>query len=233
MAIAYLDTLSGIAGDMTLAAFVDAGADRNYLQRQIDSLGLPQVVLDFSETHRGDFRALRLDVRFPAEHVHRRLKDIEAMIRNSQLSERERDMAIRMFRRLGAAEAKVHGKSIEEVHFHEVGAVDSIVDICGIAVAIAQLDIERLFASATPTGCGTVRIAHGVVSIPAPATAELLKGVPIRNSQVEAELTTPTGATVLATLVDGFGSLPDMQIERIGYGADTKISRNKRTCCAF
>ena len=222
MAIAYLDTLSGISGDMTLAALVDAGADRQYLQRQIDSLGMSGVVLDFSETHRGDFRALRLDVRFPNEHAHRRLKDIEAMIGRSQLTVRERDMALRMFRRLGAAEAKVHGKPIEQVHFHEVGAVDSIVDICGIAVAIANLEIERLFASATPTGCGTVRIAHGLVSVPAPATAELLKGIPIRHSQVEAELTTPTGATVLASLVDGFGPIPDMQIEHIGYGAGHK-----------
>ena len=216
MAIAYLDTLSGISGDMTLAALVDAGSDRLYLQRQIDSLGMPNVVLDFSETHRGDFRSLRLDVRFPEEHVHRRLKDIEAMIVGSKLTERERDMALRMFRRLGSAEAKVHGMSIDQVHFHEVGAVDSIVDICGIAIAISNLAIERLFASATPTGCGTVRIAHGLVSVPAPATAELLRGIPIATSTIERELTTPTGAAILRVMANSFGPLPSMKLIAIG-----------------
>ncbi len=222
MAIAYLDTASGIAGDMTLAALVDAGADAAYIERQVQSLGLPQVQLLFSQTQRHGFRALMLRVQHPPEHAHRHLSDIEALIAGSQLTPRERDMALRLFRCLGAAEAKVHGTPIEQVHFHEVGAVDSIVDIVGIAVALNNLGIDRILASPTPTGCGTITIAHGSVSVPAPATAELLIGVPLRSSSIEAELTTPTGAAVLATLVDGFGSLPDMQISRIGYGAGHK-----------
>jgi uncharacterized protein (TIGR00299 family) protein len=222
MALAYLDTNSGIAGDMTLAALVDAGADRRFIEEQVRSLGLGQVSLRFSETARHCFRALRLDVEHPPEHAHRHLSDIEAMIERSELGPRERDMALRLFRRIGTAEAKVHGTTIEQVHFHEVGAVDSIVDIVGTAVAICQLNIQRIIAAPPCVGAGTIRIAHGTVSVPAPATAELLKGVPIRGTHIQAELTTPTGAAILATLADGFGPLPDMQIQRIGYGAGHK-----------
>lgn len=227
MLIAYLDTNSGIAGDMTLAAFVDAGADLSYITQQIHSLGLPQVSLEMSETQRHCFRALRLDVRHPPEHAHRHLSDIEAMLDRSSLTDRERILAQRLFRKIGTAEAKVHGTTLEEVHFHEVGAIDSIVDIVGTAVAISSLNISRIVASPTPTGCGTIHIAHGEVSVPAPATAELLKGIPIKSSHIQAELTTPTGAAILASLVDGFGPVPDMQIQRIGYGAGHKELREQ------
>lgn len=222
MAIAYLDTNSGIAGDMTLAALVDAGADADYVSQQIHSLGLESVELKFQETQKHCFRALMLDVVHPPEHAHRHLSTIEGMIDASQLTSRERSLALRVFRKIGAAEAKVHGTSIEDVHFHEVGAVDSIVDIVGTAVALCSLDVQRIIASPTPTGCGTISIAHGNVTVPAPATAELLKGVPIKSSEIQAELTTPTGAAFLSTLVDGFGTLPDMQISKIGYGAGHK-----------
>lgn len=220
--IAYLDTASGIAGDMTLCALIDAGADADYIQQQIDSLQLGDVRLEITETYRHCFRALRLDVRHPPEHVHRHLSDIEKLIAESKLTERERSFALRLFRKVGQAEAKVHGTSIEEVHFHEVGAIDSIVDIVGVAVAIENLGIDKLYASPTPTGCGTITIAHGPVSVPAPATAELLRGVPVVGSDVEFELTTPTGAAVLSTLVDGFGPLPSMTIRSVGYGAGHK-----------
>lgn len=225
--IAYLDTASGIAGDMTLCALIDAGADASYIQQQIDSLQLGEVRLDITETYRHCFRALRLDVRHPPEHAHRHLSDIEKLIADSQLTERERSVALRLFRKVGQAEAKVHGTSIEEVHFHEVGAIDSIVDIVGVAVAIENLGIDKLYASPTPTGCGTITIAHGPVSVPAPATAELLRGVPVLGSDVEFELTTPTGAAVLSTLVDGFGPLPSMTIRRVGYGAGHKDLKHR------
>ena len=220
MAIAYLDTQSGIAGDMLLAALVDAGADADYIKSQLKTIGLPgEVELEFSHTHRHDFRALRLDVRFPMEHAHRHLQDIEGMIVRSKLTGRERELSLRIFGRLAEAEAKVHGTTVDKVHFHEVGAVDSIVDIVGVAIAISQLNIQRIIASPTPMGCGSIMIAHGRVSVPAPATAELMLGLPIRESRIEAELTTPTGAAVLATLVDEFGPLPAMRIGSIGYGA--------------
>ncbi|GAB5402107.1 MAG: nickel pincer cofactor biosynthesis protein LarC [Aureliella sp.] len=222
MKIAYLDTASGIAGDMTLCALIDAGADADYIQKQIASLNLGDVKLEFTETYRHCFRALRLDVRHPPEHAHRHLSDIEKLIAQSSLTESERSTALRLFRKVGQAEAKVHGTSIEEVHFHEVGAVDSIVDIVGVAVAVDNLGIEKLYASATPTGCGTITIAHGPVSVPAPATAELLRGVPVLTSDIEFELTTPTGAAILSTLADGFGPLPTMTIHSVGYGAGHK-----------
>jgi uncharacterized protein (TIGR00299 family) protein len=219
MKIAYLDTFSGIAGDMLLAALVDTGADRELVQRSVQSLGLPEVCLNFSETNRGGFRALRLDVIYSQETIHRNLSDIQQMIQRGNLNDRQRQMALRVFQKIGQAEAYVHGVPIDNVHFHEVGAVDSIADIVGIAVALCDLEIERLFSAPPPTGSGTIQIAHGRVSVPAPATAELLKGIPITASNIQAELTTPTGAAVLAALADGIGPLPAMQIQKIGYGA--------------
>ena len=165
------------------------------------------------------FGATQITVEHQPEHVHRHLHHITDMIDASRLTERQKDLAKRIFTRLGEAEAKVHGTTIRKVHFHEVGAVDSIADIVGAAVAWDLLGTDRIEASPVPTGRGTVTIAHGRVSVPAPATAELLAGIPIAESQVECELTTPTGAAILATLVDRFGPLPAMTIERIGYGA--------------
>ncbi|HBE66901.1 MAG TPA: nickel pincer cofactor biosynthesis protein LarC [Planctomycetaceae bacterium] len=222
MRIAYLDTASGIAGDMTLCALIDAGADPDYIMDQVGSLGLGDVRLEITETMRHCFRALRLDVKHPSEHAHRHLSDIEKLIASSTLTDRESDLALRMFRRLGEAEAKVHGTSLEQVHFHEVGAIDSIVDIVGVSVALCNLQIEQIVASPPPTGTGRIRIAHGPVDVPAPATAELLKGLPIRASDIEAELTTPTGAAILATLADGFGAMPTMRLLSTGYGAGHK-----------
>lgn len=228
MELAYLDTLSGIAGDMLLAALVDAGADPSYIAEQLRSLpGLGRVELEFSPTTRHEFRALRLDVKHPPDQVHRRMSDIEAMIAGSGLTDHQRDLALRVFRSLGTAEAKVHGTTVEKIHFHEVGAIDSIVDIVGVAIALSQLQIRRIVAAPPPTGTGTIRIAHGLVSVPAPATAELLRGIPLRGSSIVAELTTPTGAAILATLVDGFGPMPDMQIDRIGCGAGHRELREQ------
>jgi uncharacterized protein (TIGR00299 family) protein len=141
------------------------------------------------------------------------------MIDTALLSPRQRELAKRIFKRLGEAEAKVHGTSVEKVHFHEVGAVDSIADIVGSAIAWDLLKVDRVLASHIPTGTGSITIAHGVSSVPAPATAELLKGVPLAASDVEAELTTPTGAAILTSLVESYGPLPPMKIDRIGYGA--------------
>jgi hypothetical protein len=144
------------------------------------------------------------------------------MIDAGQLTPRQKDLAKRIFTRLGEAEAKVHGTTIRKVHFHEVGAVDSIADIVGAAIGWDLLGVDRIECSPIPTGRGTVQIAHGLCSIPAPATAELLQGIPLAESNVSAELTTPTGAAIVSTLVDHFGPLPAMKIERIGYGAGTR-----------
>jgi uncharacterized protein (TIGR00299 family) protein len=156
------------------------------------------------------------------EHHHRHLRDIIKQIETASLTQRQQELAKRIFFRLAEAEAKVHGTTIEKVHFHEIGAADSIADIVGTAVGWEMLGIERAVASPVAVGCGRITIAHGQCSVPAPATAELLRGVPLAPCNIEAELTTPTGAAILATLVDSFGPLPAMRIKRIGYGAGQK-----------
>jgi uncharacterized protein (TIGR00299 family) protein len=207
---------------MTLSALVDAGVDLEQIQAGIDSLGLPDCRLVANEVKRKGFRATHIAVEHPPEHAHRHLHHITAMIDKSRLTDRQKELARRIFTRLGEAEAKVHGTTIEKVHFHEVGAVDSIADIVGAAIGWDLLGAERLLASPIPTGHGFVTIAHGRCSIPAPATAELLAGIPLAASNVEAELTTPTGAAIAATLVQSFGPVPPMRIERIGCGAGTR-----------
>ena len=220
--IAYLDCLSGISGDMTLAALVDAGADLEQIQAGIDSLGLADCRLVASEVKRHGFRARKICVEHTPEHAHRHLHHITGMIDRSTLTDRQKDLARRIFTRLGKAEAKVHGTPIRQVHFHEVGAVDSIADVVGSAIGWDLLGIDRVVASPIPTGWGTIEIAHGRANLPAPATAELLRGVPIAESHVNAELTTPTGAAILTTMASAYGPLPAMTIERIGCGAGSR-----------
>jgi hypothetical protein len=222
MRIAYLDCASGISGDMTLAALVDAGVDLAAVQSGIDSLGLPSCRLSVAEVKKRGFRALQLTVEHEPEHKHRHLHHITEMIDRSTLSAPQRELATRVFRRLAEAEAKVHGTTVGKVHFHEVGAVDSIADIVGSAIAWDLLGVSRIVCSPVPTGSGFVEIAHGRCSIPAPATAELLRGVPLADFAVEGELTTPTGAAIVSALVDEVGPLPAMTIERVGYGAGQK-----------
>jgi len=219
MKIAYLDCASGISGDMTLGALVDAGVDLAALNAGIGSLGWSNVRLVAETVKKKGFRATQITVEHEPEHKHRHLHHITAMIDGSSLTDRQKELAARIFRRLAESEAKVHNSTIEKVHFHEVGAVDSICDIVGAAMGWDLLGVERVVCSPVPTGTGFVEIAHGRCSIPAPATAELLKGVPLAESNVECELTTPTGAAIVAALVDEFGGVPAMKIETIGYGA--------------
>ena len=219
MKIAYLDCASGISGDMTLGALIDAGVDLAAVSAGLDSLNLPGCKLVTTEVKKKGFRATQLTVEHTPEHAHRHLHHIVKMIDAGQLTPRQQDLAKRIFQRLAEAEAKVHGTTIEKVHFHEVGAVDSIADIVGAAIAWDLLAVDRIVASPVPTGTGYIHIAHGRSSVPAPATAELLRGVPLVESAVPYELTTPTGAAILATLVDSYGPLPSMKIQSVGYGA--------------
>jgi uncharacterized protein (TIGR00299 family) protein len=219
MRIAYLDCLSGISGDMMLGALIDAGVDIAQIQAGVDSLGLPSCRFVADTVSKCGFRATNVNVQYEPEHTHRHLHHITEMIDQSQLTTNQKDLAKRIFTKLGEAEAKVHGCSIEKVHFHEVGAVDSIADIVGTAIGWDLLGVDRIECSSIPTGTGTVKIAHGTVSIPAPATAELLTNIPLAQSEIAAELTTPTGAAIAATIVDKFGSLPAMQIKTVAFGA--------------
>ena len=219
MRLAYLDCLSGISGDMTLGALVDAGVDLAALNAAVESLGLPGCRLVAREVKKQGFRATQVTVEYQPEHAHRHLSQILPMIDAGRLTDPQKDLARRIFTRLAEAEARVHGTTVEKVHFHEVGAADSIADIVAAAVGWDLLGVDLVVASPIPTGTGTVKIAHGVCSIPAPATAELLKGVPLAESSIPHELTTPTGAAIVTTLADRFGPPPSMTIAEIGYGA--------------
>lgn len=210
-----------------LGALIDAGVDIAQMQAGIDSLGLPTCRLVANTVSKCGFRATNVNVQYEPEHVHRHLHHITEMIDNSQLTENQKDLAKRIFTKLGQAEAQVHGCSIEKVHFHEVGAVDSIADIVGTAIGWDLLGIDHVVCSPIPTGIGTVKIAHGTVSIPAPATAELLANIPLAQSDIAAELTTPTGAAIVATIVNTFGSLPAMQIETVSCGAGDRELENQ------
>ncbi|MGE3820836.1 MAG: nickel pincer cofactor biosynthesis protein LarC [Isosphaeraceae bacterium] len=221
MRIGYFDCFSGIAGDMTLAALVDAGVDSRAVTAAVESLGLP-CSLTFETVRRGGFRATYARVDAAPEHVHRHLHHIEAIIDQGSLTQRQKDLARRIFQKLGEAEASVHGVEIKKVHFHEVGAIDSIVDIVGAAVGLDLLGVERFEASPIPPGRGWVKGAHGKMPLPTPATAELLKGVPLASSDVELELTTPTGAAIVTTVAERFGPLPAMTVSAIGLGAGTR-----------
>ncbi|HTQ40391.1 MAG TPA: nickel pincer cofactor biosynthesis protein LarC [Pirellulales bacterium] len=222
MRIAYLDCASGIAGDMLLGALVDAGAQLAAIQAGVASLGLPGVKIAATEVRRKGFRGLKIEIQHEPQDKHRHLHHIVEMIDGCTLSPRAKELAKRIFTRLGEAEAKVHGIEIRKVHFHEVGAIDSIADIVGSAMGLDLLGIERIEASPVPTGHGFITIAHGRCSVPAPATAELLQGIPLVASDVEAELTTPTGAAILAALAERFGAPPPMTVQKIGYGAGTR-----------
>ena len=221
MRIAYFDCYSGISGDMTLGAIVDAGVDPGAIVGAVGKLGL-DFELTFETVRRGGFRATYAKVIAPEEHAHRHLHHIEAMIDGAGLPSKQAELAKRIFNRLGAAEANAHGMDIRKVHFHEVGAVDSIVDIVGAAVGLDLLGVDRFEASAIPTGRGSVVAAHGRMPLPAPGTAELLRGVPLADSPVMMELTTPTGAAIVTTVCDRFGPLPAMTVESIGLGAGTR-----------
>jgi uncharacterized protein (TIGR00299 family) protein len=221
MKTCYLDCFSGISGDMTVGALLDAGADQRELFAGLDSLG-SGAAFEIERTKRRGIAASKFHVRGGDSRSHRHLPHILEMIERSRLTGRAKSSAARVFRRLGEAEARVHGIPIEKVHFHEVGAVDSICDIAGACLALDLLGIDEVASSAINTGSGTVNTEHGVLPVPAPATAALLEGKPVYARGPELELTTPTGAAIATALAQSFGALPAMRITATGYGAGGK-----------
>jgi len=217
----HFDCFSGISGDMTLAALIDAGVNASAIRTALNSLGLP-IRLDVEKVRKGGFAATQVHVVAPEEHVHRHLPDVEELLGRGSLSPRQRELALRIFRKLAEAEAAVHGVGVDEVHFHEVGALDSIADIAGVAVGVDLLGVERFTSRSVPLGSGMVKCAHGMMPIPAPATAQLLRGVPVAATTLKGEMTTPTGAAILATLVQEWVEQPALTIEQIGLGAGTR-----------
>lgn len=229
MRIAYFDCFSGASGDMILASAIAAGADVERLRRDLGGLGVPGFRIEATQVRKQGFAATQLEVRVDpaAQRPHRHLKHVLEIIRNGQLPEHVRRPAEAIFTRLAEAEAKVHGTTVEEVHFHEVGAIDSIVDIIGACLALDQLGVERVYASPIPTGSGTILCDHGQMPVPAPATVELLRGVPLAACDEPGELTTPTGAAILTTLAHAYGPLPSMTVRQIGVGAGHREGRNR------
>ena len=222
MKVAYFDCFSGISGNMILGALVDAGLDVERLRAELARLPVSDYTLSAEKVQRRGLRGTYVEVTISEVGVERHLHHIEEIIAGSDLPDEVKQLSLAIFQRLAKAEAHVHGMPMDHVHFHEVGAVDAIVDVVGAAVGLWLMGIEHVYASPVHVGRGTVTCAHGTLPVPAPATQELLRGVPIYGRDVEAELVTPTGAAILTTLVDEFGAAPPMQVAQVGYGAGSR-----------
>jgi len=235
----YFDCFSGISGDMTLAALVDLGVDKELLISELQKLNVPGWKMKFSEVAKHGIRANQVDIILEEsehshfhlrhllgkhEHVHRNMADIASLIDNSSISARAKELAKRIFMRLAVAEAGVHGTTPEKVHFHEVGAVDSIIDIVGAAICLDILSPDRICASVLHDGHGFTKCRHGTIPVPVPAVTEMLaaRGVNFRQLDIEGELMTPTGAAIVLEMSESFGTIPEMKITKTGYGAGKK-----------
>jgi uncharacterized protein (TIGR00299 family) protein len=221
MNLAYFDCFSGISGDMTLGALIDAGCDIARLRSDLLALQVPGWEFSAEKVWKNGMAATYAKVKTEDQKKHRSLTDILEILKQSQLAPQVRDRASAIFQRLGEAEARVHDVALEKIHFHEVGAVDAIVDIVGVCIGFHALGIDRFACSPLNVGGGTAKMAHGVLPVPAPATASLLQGRPTYSNGVQRELVTPTGAAIVATLCDSFGPQPPMTVSAIGYGAGT------------
>ncbi|MBP3959661.1 nickel pincer cofactor biosynthesis protein LarC [Gemmata sp. G18] len=221
MRVAHFDCFSGISGDMVLGAVIDAGVPVDAIRAALDSLDLP-IKLEVERVKRCGFAATKATIEAADQEDYRFLPDVEAILAKGALTPKQRELATAIFRKVAVAESVAHGMPLERVHFHEVGALDSIADIVGAAVGLDLLGVEKFTSSPVPTGSGTVKCAHGIMPVPTPGTAELLKGVPLAPSTIKTELTTPTGAAILTTVVTEYTATPVMTIERIGYGSGTK-----------
>ncbi|MFZ0638281.1 MAG: nickel pincer cofactor biosynthesis protein LarC [Candidatus Acidiferrales bacterium] len=219
MKLAYFDCFSGISGDMVLGALVDAGLDLRQLETELRKLPLDSWSISAERVKRKAIAATKIHVEAGPQHHHRHLSDILKMIDSASLTPRAAENARKIFQRLGEAEAKVHNIPIEKVHFHEVGAVDSIIDIVGSAIGFDLLGIGEFSCSPMDVGAGRVETEHGLLPVPAPATAELLRGAPAFSSGVQKELVTPTGAAIATTLSSSYGKMPPMRLGSVGYGA--------------
>jgi hypothetical protein len=223
MRILYYDCFSGISGDMNLGAMIDLGVDIGYLLGELEKLNLHGWKLLAEKDQRHGITGTKVTVKQTRhEHKHRHLADIEKILRNSLLDQETRDLSLKIFMKVAEAEAKVHALPIEKVHFHEVGAVDSIIDIAGAAICFNALKVDAVYVSPVELGGGFVRCDHGLLPVPAPATAEIIKGIPVRKDGVNFEATTPTGAAIIAVLGTHFTTGNTLSIEKTGYGIGQK-----------
>ena len=218
----YFDCFAGASGDMILGAMVAAGVDPGFLREQLSLLRVSGFSIDFETVNRSGLSATYARVETAHEHKHRSLADIKEIIRGSDLASAVKERAVQIFTRLAEAEARVHNEPIDYVHFHEVGALDAIVDVVGAAICFDALQIERFVCSPLHVGSGMVKMAHGQFPIPPPAVTELLKGVPFYATEITGELLTPTGAAIITTVCSEYGPIPKMTTETTGYGAGTR-----------
>lgn len=220
--VAWFHPFSGIAGDMTMGALLDAGADLNFVVATLKRLDIDGWALSAERVERKGIDATRAIVDAPEQHHHRHWSDIRELLESSSLPDRVRTRSLAVFETLAIAEGKVHGVPAEDVHFHEVGALDAIVDIVGSCAALESLDIDEIASGPVAVGVGTITAAHGVLPNPPPAVVNLLEQIPTIGVDVDLELTTPTGAAIIKALATGVGAMPDMTIRCSGYGAGTR-----------
>ena len=222
MKIAYFDCFSGISGDMILGALIDAGLDIQDIESELAKLKISGYKLKTQRVVKKGISGTKFIVEIIEQNIERKLKDIVEIVDQSDLSEDIKDLSKKIFKELATVEAKIHNKNIEEIHFHEIGGLDSIIDIIGSVIGIKKLGIEAIYSSKIHIGTGFIKCQHGLIPVPAPATLELLKGVSIFSMGIDAELTTPTGAAILKTLSRSFGGMPEMKVKKIGYGAGSR-----------
>ena len=227
--ILYYDCFAGISGDMNLGALIDAGVDVSFLREELEKLGVGGYELKTRTDARQGISGTKVDVELtnPQEHHHRKLDDIRGIIQSSTLSERVKSCSLDIFTRLAEAEAKIHGTGVSQVHFHEVGAVDAIVDIVGAALCLEYLKIDRVLASPVELGSGYVKCAHGTLPVPAPATLALLSGKPVKTGNMPFEATTPTGAAILVSIAEEFTPSVELRVDRVGYGVGSRQAAEK------
>jgi uncharacterized protein (TIGR00299 family) protein len=225
--LAYFDCFCGISGDMTLGALLDLGTPLEWLQKELSRLPIKGFQLTAKRIIRNGMTANRVTVDVEDPGQSRDFSKIKALIENSPFSETVKSRSLDIFGKLARAEAHIHGCAVEEVHFHELGAVDAIVDIVGTALCLEKLGIKKVVASQIPLGSGFVECRHGKLPVPAPATLEILKNVPIYGADIAHELVTPTGAAIIASVAESFGPLPPMHIEKSGYGAGQRELKDR------
>lgn len=221
--ILYFDVVNGISGDMTLATLLDLGVPKELFLEEIKKLSIKdEFEIIITKKNESGILGTNVEVVTKESGAHRHLIDVFDIIDKSSLNENVKTMSKNIFMTIGEAEAKVHGTTIDKIHFHEVGAIDSIVDIVGTCILIDLLSIDKIYANSIPVGSGFVNCDHGIMPVPAPATAEILKGVPIKLNTVKGECTTPTGAAILKTLCDEFVDTLEFEVKQIGYGIGQK-----------
>jgi pyridinium-3,5-bisthiocarboxylic acid mononucleotide nickel chelatase len=225
--LAYFDCFCGISGDMTLGALIDLGVPLKWLQKELSRLPLKGFYLTAKPVIRNGMTANQVTVAVENPGPPRDFKKIRSLIENCALSDPVKSRSMDIFAKLARAEARIHGCPVEEVHFHEVGAIDAIVDIVGTALCLEKLGIEKVVASRIPMGTGFVESQHGRLPVPAPATLEILKNVPVYGTEIAHELVTPTGAAIIASVAESFGPLPPMHIEKAGYGAGQRELKDR------